>query len=80
MKRGHLCLAWPHLGLGLAAPPWSTSPAPSSGFAPHGPSGGCPLMAGMGAGLTCRGSTTSATQIMMTTSSWDGQILGVTSP
>lgn len=33
-----------------------------------------------GGGLTCSGSTTRATQIMMTTSSWDGQILGVTSP
>lgn len=28
------------------------------------------------AGLTCSVSTTRATQIMMTTSSWDGQILG----
>lgn len=30
--------------------------------------------------LTCRGSTTRATQIITTTSSWDGQICGVTSP
>lgn len=31
-------------------------------------------------GVTCNGRTTSATQIMMTTSSWEGQIRGVTSP
>lgn len=30
--------------------------------------------------LTCRGSTTRATQIIMTTSSWDGHMRGVTSP
>lgn len=29
---------------------------------------------------TCRGSTTRATQIMMTTSSWEGHMRGVTSP
>lgn len=31
-------------------------------------------------GLTWSGSTTRATQIMITTSSWEGQIFGVTSP
>lgn len=30
--------------------------------------------------ITCSGSTTSATQMRMTTSSWEGQICGVTSP
>lgn len=29
---------------------------------------------------TCRGSTTRATQIMMTTSNWEGHMRGVTSP
>lgn len=61
--------------LDLAAPPWSTLLDPPrlcpSWLPPAGRSG---------AALTCRGSTTSATQIMTTTSSWDGQILGVTSP
>lgn len=48
-------------------PAWVSPSAPSS-------------RGGLGWEPTCSGSTTSATQIMTTTSSWDGQILGVTSP